>query len=343
MPPFFDREIDLILWLRGVLPGMVGPFEIFTFLGNEMFFLLLLPFVYWCLDRRTGARLTVLFLLSAYFNGLAKLIFDLPRPIDVAADRLAPLFPQGIEAAREAYDATSTGFPSGHTQNAVTVWGFLASRLYPKERPRLIVGELLRPVLLAGAALLIVLVPLSRVYLGVHYPHDLVGGYILGALVLALYLWLQPQAEAWLADRSLAQQLGVAAVLPLLLLLVAAREEGVVTASATLLGMGVGFALERRWVGFEASPDQVERGGWRVAVRYAVGIAVMFVLYAGLKAAFAALDPATEALVLALRFIRYTLMGIWGGLGGPWLFVTVGLAGRRDEAGAVEVSLLGTG
>jgi membrane-associated phospholipid phosphatase len=337
MPPFFDREVDMILWLRNMLPGLVGPFEVFTFLGNEMFFLLLLPFVYWCLDRRTGARLTVLFLLSAYFNGFTKLLFDLPRPIDAAADRMAHLFPQGIEAAREAYDATSTGFPSGHTQNAVTVWGYLASRLFPKDRPAVEATGVLRPVLLAGAALLIVMVPLSRVYLGVHYPHDLAGGYLLGAALLALFLWLQPRTEQWLADRSLTQQVALVAALPLVLLL-AVHDEGTVTAAATLFGMGMGFALERRWVGFEVGQGQAERSGWRVAMRYAVGMAVMFVLYAGLKPAFAALNPATEFAVLSLRFVRYTLMGLWGGLGGPWLFVTVGLAEKRMEP--VKVGLL---
>ena len=331
MPPLFDREIELILWLRSAIPGLVGLFEAFTFLGNEMFFLLLLPFVYWCVDRRTGARLTVLFLLSAFFNEAAKLMFDWPRPIDVAADRLAPIFPQGIETAREAYHATSTGFPSGHTQHSVTVWGYLASRLFPKERPTLEVAGLLRPVLLAGAALLIVMVPLSRVYLGVHYPHDLAGGYLFGAVLLALFLWLQPQVESRLATWTLTQQVALAAGIPLALLLVA-RNEGAVTAGATLLGMGVGFALERRWVGFEVAPGQAERGGRRVALRYAVGIAVMFALYAGLKPLFGAFNPATETAVLALRFVRYTLMGLWGSLGGPWLFVKAGLAGRREEA-----------
>jgi membrane-associated phospholipid phosphatase len=340
MPPFFDREIELILWLRNALPGLVGLFEAFTFLGNEMFFLLLLPFVYWCVDRRTGARLTVLFLFSAFFNEAAKLLFNWPRPIDAAADRLAVLFPQGIETAREAYHATSTGFPSGHTQHSVTVWGYLASRLFPKERPALAAGGALRSILLAGAALLIVMVPLSRVYLAVHYPHDLAGGYLFGAVLLALFLSLQPRVESRLAEWPLAQQVTLAAGIPLVLMLVA-RNEGAVTAGATLLGMGVGFALERRWVGFEVSPGQAERGGWRVAARYAVGIAVMFALYAGLKPVFAALNPATEGAVLALRFVRYTLMGLWGSIGGPWLFIKMGLAGQREQA--IDLGVLGAG
>ena len=202
----------------------------------------------------------------------------------------------------------------------------------------MVVPGMLRPVLLAGAAILMVMVPLSRVYLGMHYPHDIAGGYLLGAGLLALFLWLQPQAEQVLSGWSLSQRLAAALVLPSILLLLV-HDEATVTAAATLLGMGAGFALERHWVGFEVGQGQVERGGWRVAVRYAAGIAVMFALYAGLKSAFAALNPAAELAVLALRFVRYTLMGLWGGLGGPWLFVTLGLAEARKVP--AEVGLLG--
>jgi hypothetical protein len=55
-----------------------------------------------------------------------------------------------------------------------------------------------------------------------------------------------------------------------------------------------------------------------------LGIAVLLVLYAGLKAAFAGLEPA-----LLFRLIRYGLIGLWSGLGAPWAFVKLGLAERH--------------
>jgi len=58
-------ELDLIIQIRNTIPNLVGVFELLTSLGGEMFFLVLLPLIYWCVDRRTGARLTVLFLISA--------------------------------------------------------------------------------------------------------------------------------------------------------------------------------------------------------------------------------------------------------------------------------------
>ena len=312
MNPWLDLEIQMILWLRQTLPGMVSLFEGLTFLGNEMFFLLFLPLIYWSFDRGVGARLTVLFLLSAATNAMAKAVFSSPRPMDYAPARVEGLFEMDLAEAKERYEATGNGFPSGHTQNTLTIWGFLAAQAHRLRETRFPAA---RTLLLALAALLILLVPLSRVYLAVHFPRDLAGGYVLGALLLIAFLQLEPIVTARLAGLSLMWQIIVAAALPLLAILIYPHE-ATVTAGATLLGMGVGFALERRVLGFETAGPV-----WQRALRYALGIAGMFVLYAGLKALFAGLAP-----VLVWRFIRYTLMGLWGSFGAPWAFVRARLA-----------------
>lgn len=311
-----DRELDLILWLRGALPGLVSVFEILTSLGNEMFFLLFMPLVYWCLDRATGARLTVLFLTSAVTNAGAKALFNQPRPFDYAPDLVDDLFDMPLAEAQERYEATGNGFPSGHTQNAVTMWGYLAAQAHRLRLPSLPAAGALVRVL---ATLLILLVPLSRVYLAVHFPRDVAGGYIIGTALLILFLWLEPHATAALVRLGLPWQLGIAVTIPALGMLLYPHE-ATITAGATLMGMGVGFVLDRRWLHFETAGTV-----WQRALRYAVGIAGMLVLYAGLKAVFAPLIP-----VLFWRFIRYTLMGLWGSLGAPWAFIKAGLAQNGD-------------
>ena len=291
MEGIWDWGVGVILWLQQFSPALDLPFKFFTFMGEEPFFLLLLPLVYWCLDRRTGARLTVAFLLSAYTNGLVKALAAQPRPVDYAPDRVHPLWEIG-----------GYGFPSGHTQNAVVVWGYLATQLR-------------RTWMWIVAGLLLVFIPLSRVYLGVHFPTDLLGGYLIGAILLLLYLRFDPSVESWLKEKGLAWQLGAAVGAPALLMLLYPTEGGI-TAAATLMGMAAGFALERRWVGFDV-------GGvwWRRAVRFLVGAAVLVGLYGGLRAAFSGLEPA-----FLFRLVRYVLVGLWGGVGAPWLFVRLGLA-----------------
>lgn len=300
MQQLMDWGIALILWLQQFRPGLDLPFRAFTFIGDELFFLLFLPLIYWCLDRRTGARVTLLFLVSAYVNAVAKELFDQPRPA---------LYDTRVWAYSDV--GGSGGFPSGHTQNPLAVWGYLAAKVR-------------RTWLWIVAGLLIVLIPLSRLYLGVHFPHDLLGGYVIGALLLFAFLRWGERGEQWIAGQKLGAQLALVAVLSIPLMLILPSEDGVTT-GATLLGMGCGFIVQARWIGFE-----VDGALWKRAARYALGAVVIVGLWAGLRAVFSALEPA-----LLFRFIRYALMGLWGGAGAPWVFVKLGLAPGRGQPQAV--------
>jgi len=283
--------LRVIAWFQQFSPALDWPFRAFTFMGDEEFFLLLLPLVYWCLDRRMGARLTVAFLVSAYTNAVAKTLAAQPRPLDYAPERVKVL-----------WDATGYGFPSGHTQSAVVVWGYLAAQAR-------------RRWVWILAAVMMLFIPLSRIYLGVHFPYDVLGGYIIGAALLLLYLWLEPGIERWLEEKGLIWRLGVATLAPLILMLLFLTPDGV-TSGATLMGMGVGFVLERHWVRFDS-------GGpvWKRIVRFLLGVVVLVALWLGLRIAFSGLEPA-----LLFRFVRYGLVGLWGGLGAPWAFRRLGLA-----------------
>ena len=294
--------IEVILKLRQILPGLDTPFEIFTFMGNEMFFLLLLPLVYWCLSRPVGVRLTILFLASVYLNMAAKSLLNQPRPFEFAPDRIIPLLRYPVDQARAIYGASGSGFPSGHTQNAVIVWGYLASQFK-------------RKWLWVTAGLMMLLIPLSRVYLAMHFPHDILGGYALGAILLFLYLGITPGIEKRLTAFPFSRRLAAAIILPMIMIILFPHKTGV-TAGATLMGMAAGFVLERHQVGFDSEGEW-----WRRVLRYLLGIIVLLGLYVGLKAVFAGLEPK-----LLFRFIRYAVIGFWGGVGGPWVFVKLRLA-----------------
>ncbi|MBI9087061.1 MAG: phosphatase PAP2 family protein [Desulfobacterales bacterium] len=292
MESLLDQGIPVILWLQQFSPGLDGLFAAITFLGNMEFFLIFLPLVYWCIDRRVGARLSVIFLFSAYVNFAAKWMVDLPRPF------------QFDPRVRAIVHAAGNGFPSGHTQGAVVLWGFLAA-VYR------------RRWLWILAAVLMVAIPLSRLYLGVHFPLDLMGGYLIGGAILGLYLWVEPRAISWLESLPFSGRLGFAVFTPLMLVLVfSGAGKGVVTTGAAFAGMAGGFVLERRWVGFSVQGSMGQR-----ALRLLSGLIVLGLLWAGLKVVFAGLEPA-----LLFRFVRYALVGLWAGFGAPWLFVRLKLA-----------------
>jgi hypothetical protein len=85
------------------------------------------------------------------------------------------------------------------------------------------------------------------------------------------------------------------------------------------MGVSAGIALERRFVRFSCHGLI-----WKRIIRYLLGVFILFGLWAGLRVAFASLEPAG-----LLRFIRYMLVGLWGGIGAPWLFVRLKLAGTE--------------
>ena len=284
--------VEVVLWFQQFSPALDLPFKALTFMGDEAFYLLFMPLIYWSIDRRTGAGLFILLFFSAYFNAVAKIIADQPRPFDYDP-RVNPLVHAG-----------GGGLPSGHTQNAVAVWGYLAARS----------GKTIGWTI---AAFLMIGIPLSRIYLGVHFPTDLFGGYLLGVPILLLFLWLAPQMEKWLIQRGFAWQMVLSLVLPILLIFLnPAGNRYAFSLIAALMGLSAGFVLERRFVRFNSHGLL-----WKRIIRYLLGVSILFGLWGGLRIAFATLEPAT-----LLRFIRYVLVGLWGGLGAPWLFVRLKLA-----------------
>ncbi len=292
MKPFLDWGIEVVVWFQQFGPTLDLPFKSLTFLGNLEFFLVLMPFIYWCVDRRMGARLLVLFLISAYVNAMAKVVADQPRPFQYDA-RVQPLVHAG-----------GGGMPSGHTQGAVVVWGYLASQIRS--------GKIW---IIAG--FLMIAIPISRLYLGVHFPTDLLGGYFGGALLLVLYLRFAPKVETWLVAKGFIWQIAMAVILPSLLFLFSPQgSRHALSACGALMGFLAGIALERRWIRFCSDGSFLKR-----AMRFAVGLSVLLGIWLGLRFAFSGLEPLS-----LFRAFRYASVGLWGALGAPWLFVRLRLA-----------------
>lgn len=287
-----DWGIEVVLGLQQYSPTFDLPFKGLTFLGDLEFFLIFMPLIYWCVDRRTGARLLVLFLISAYVNTIAKVIAGQPRPF------------QYDLRVRALVHAGGGGLPSGHTQSAVVVWGYLASQFR-------------RPWLWVVAGFLMTGIPLSRLYLGVHFPTDLLGGYVLGVLLLVLYLRLAIHVEAWLVQKGVVWQMAAAVLLPGVLVLITPKDSPyALSAGGVLLGFGLGVILERRWIRFSTGAGLLKK-----FMRYVAGLVVLFGIWMGLRIGFAGLEPAG-----VFRVVRYALVGLWAGLGAPWLFVRLKIA-----------------
>jgi hypothetical protein len=282
--------------------------------------------IYWSVDAGLGSRVGFILLLTGGVNDLLKLAFHGPRPYWYSTQ------------VKALASETSFGVPSGHSQMAVTLWGMLAAQLK-------------RPWAWAGAVVIIFMIGLSRLYLGVHFVHDVLVGWAFGFIILWAVLRWWDAVAAWAQTKTFAQQVLLAFLLSILILLAGAIAYGTlqtwvipaewlanaraagaiepapvslsntITSAATLFGLLAGLAWCRTWGGFDAG------GSWGLrSARFLAGLLGVLILYVGLGAIF----PRGEALLpYILRYLRYTLIGWWIAGGAPWLFVRFGLAKKK--------------
>jgi membrane-associated phospholipid phosphatase len=291
---------EVLVKIQSYIPEwLVIVFVGFTFLGYEQFYLLVLPLIFWCIDRQIGVRLGFISLFSAWLNSVFKYLFAIPRPSD---PRLNVPYPE-----------TSPSFPSGHAQNAVVNWGYLAYSVR-------------KPIFTIVAVVIILGISLSRMVLGVHFPQDVIGGGLIGLVLLVVFVWVEPPATRWLGAQSRVVQATLALVGPLALIFLHPADTegyypapGSITPMSVIAGFAVGLVMEQAWVRF-----RVEGEWWRRGLRLLLGLAVVALFYFGPQLFLPeSMVPGLEA---ALCFVRYALVGWSVAFLCPWLFVRLRLA-----------------
>ena len=136
-------------------------------------------------------------------------------------------------------------------------------------------------------------------------------------LLLVLYLQFVLKVEAWLIQKGLIWQMGLAVVLPILFICVNPKGSlYALNAGGVLLGFAPGIILERRWIRFCSGGRPLSR-----MLRFIPGFIVLIGIWIGLRIVFAGMEP-----VALFRVVRYALVGLWCALGAPWLFVRLRLA-----------------
>lgn len=324
MDAIHQLEILWVILIQSIGPWLIEPMRIVSLLGNEEFYLLMMPLLYWSVDARLGFRVAILLLLS---NGVAtffKFVFHAPRPY-------------WLDQRIQAFSVESSfGIPSGHAQNAVAIWGFLTTRLNRKWQKILLIS-------------FIVLIGFSRIYLGVHFISDVILGWFLGGLLLWSFLRLEKMLGNWLRARSLSQMLQLALVSSLLLGLFMLlpsiaqpnlqvpdawivnasaanpnsqidplNSESAFTVAGTWFGMMAGVAwLFHKQGGFQVSKTPVQR-----ILCYLIGVIGIFFFWYILGAI---LPRNSDVISYTLRYLRYTMIGLWVSAAAPVLFQRLGL------------------
>ena len=174
---YFDWEMKLMEWLQAHISNSGFVFSILSnlsALGEQMVMVAVMGFLYWGLNKEFGKYVGVNILMVNIWNPMIKNVVLRLRPYFVKEYNVKLL--RLIDTSADQWDVAAQGysFPSGHSSGAVTVYGSLAC--HEKNRKWLWVLAIVLPIL----------VGFSRVFVGAHFPTDVLSGWVLGILVILI-------------------------------------------------------------------------------------------------------------------------------------------------------------
>jgi membrane-associated phospholipid phosphatase len=257
--------------------------EFLTMFGESTLVVLIAIMIYWCIDKKKGFAISMVLVTSLAGMNIIKTIVRIPRPFTVI---------EGLGGKR-LETATGYSFPSGHTTTATTFYGSIAKAF--KKKPLSIV-----------CIILIALIGLSRLYLCVHWPTDVLGGLVLGTLMVLFAYPLFLKMDTFQKGTTL-PLIGIVsgvASLFMAILLSAGKVEAIAFSDlmknlAICFGCFCGAGLETRYIGFS-----VEGTTKKKVVRYLIGVVGVLIVLA-----IKAIIPAS--LYYPGAFFRYALLGFW--------------------------------
>jgi Membrane-associated phospholipid phosphatase len=300
MSQILNWGLDVVRGVQSLAnPVLTAAMKAISFSGTEIFLLIALPLVYWCVDKRRGFRIGLLVLLSCAINLRLKLVFAQPRPFN-------------LDPSLQMADEATYGLPSNHAQTAAVLWGEAAPLF---RAPWGLVLALVMPLI----------VGLSRIYLGVHFPTDVFAGWALGAAIVLIERAWGDKIEKAIAGLRSTLKLAVVAAVALVMNVLYIQD---VSLAGIFFGFAGAYVYARGDARFSVSGPFAKR-----ALRFLVGIVTVAAVYALPKLLLAHVEAGGPPL---LRFLRYALLGAWVGVGAPWLFVKLHLADREAELPRTE-------
>lgn len=264
-----EFELNIIRAIQSIAnPFLDGLFQFITMFGEEAILIPLIAVIYWAFNKKMGEYIAYASLTSVLVNGAIKDIFKAKRPIGEP----------GIRSLR-IETATGYSFPSGHTQGTASFWSAIA--IYLKNN-----------YMYAISALIIILVAISRLYLGVHYPKDVLFGAIFGILTSFITYKLFNKVNNKIALYFITFIIFIPALLY-------AHSADFIKGMGTFLGFALGIYVEKKYVNFSVEGKSANK-----ILRVVIGLTILILLKVGLKAVF----PNK----LVFHFLRYFIIVFFG-------------------------------
>lgn len=279
-------------------PVLTSVVKFITNLGDAPFYIILLCIILWVVDYTKGFRLGFVLLLSASINNAVKSYLNVPRPY--TRDPSVGLLSE-----------TSSSTPSAHSQNSAAFWSQFAY-LNPKLKKALSLTIAFGMPLLIG---------LTRIYLGVHYPTDVLMGWGIGFAVSIYAVLFAPLLTRLFTRVPKIFKILIAALVVVLLNILSPQDTSM---QAALFGLCFGYILITDDKGYDAKSGSLLH---KIA-RTLLGITVIAALYYGLKIVFPGEDSSQYQ---AFRFLRYALVGFTASYLLPKLFILLKMGKPLQE------------
>lgn len=257
--------------------------------GEEFIPIIILIIMFWCKDKKYGYKLGFALTFSVVFNGAIKDIVKSPRPIGR----------EGIKSLRTK-TATGYSFPSGHTQNITVLFSSLMIEF--KKKWLNVLG-----------VVLIVLVAISRMYLGVHWPKDVVGGIVFGIISVLIGNYIFEIEDM--------KKRNIIFIFLMILSLVGTiffKSPDYYKATGVFLGFFIGYFVESSYIKFS-----VKATTFKNVAKLLLGLVGVVLIRVFMKK------------VLPLGnygdILRYLAIGFWCTAAAPYLFLKLNLAEKEVD------------
>lgn len=261
-------EIQILQFFEGLRSDLLNTvFEAITMISEEMLMIVLIAFLWFAADKRLAQKVLYVSLASMSLNGIIKNFARVPRP-----------FATGQVSCVRMDTATGYSFPSAHTQ-AFATWSSVAAKNLKKAWLWRLVGTV------------IVLVGFSRIFLGAHYPSDVVVGALLGVACAFFGDWLFEKVK----NTNRLYLLTILAVTPFVVLFFFWADpqfEDLFKFYGMMIAMVASVWVDQRWVKLSTRVPW-----WKTALRMALA-AVFAVLAKLLLGAIPAGDSVHAMLIL---------------------------------------------
>lgn len=273
-----EFQIKVLQALQGIRNDYLTTFFIaITMVAEKFYMILFLAFIYWCIDKKKGMRLGFIVLFNGVINSVIKGIVKMPRP-----------FEKGVVSGIRVNTATGYSFPSGHTQTAVSFW--MGIMLILKTKASIIVG-----------CIMIALTAFSRMYLGVHWPMDVMGAILFG--IIFTYF----AEEIFDAEKPIEEGLVIISSVGMLAILLFKVEAGTYQAVAAMWGLCLGSYLEQKYIKFEEKATSSQQ-----LIKIGIGILGMLIIYGGMEK----LLPQIKV----VDVLKHAFVILWIIAGAPFIF-----------------------